>query len=166
MTNTHTPPAIEIMELREAGIDAGDLMGYYCKGHPDRHLFAKAANEYTGADPVYDCRYVRAENARHVWWRIIPMHDGSSMFQPTEPHARGAFAATVCECVIEASSAASRQNIREFERGVSNGFSRGLNWALKWLERQGDHKLSDEMLAAYREKNPPRPPYERAEDFV
>lgn len=158
-------PIIEIMELREAGIDAGDLMGYYCKGHPDRHLFAEAANKYTGADPVYDCRHVRAENSRHVWWRCVPMHDGSTMFQPAEPHARGAFAATVCECVIDDSSASARRMARDFERGASNGFSRGLNWATRWLENR-DRKLADEMYTAYREKNPPRPPYDRAEDFV
>lgn len=145
--------AIEIMELREAGEDGGDLMGYYCKGHLPRHEFAKAANVYSGALDEYDIRYVRADRSHHVWWRVVPMagQPGQSMFQGAEPNSRGAFPATVCESLSEYESKRFRYAQRRYDEGYRRGIQDGVNWALTWLDR-ADPEMGKRMLATFQAK--------------
>jgi hypothetical protein len=144
---------VEIVELRESGDDGGDLMGYFCRGHIDRHVFARAANEFSGAFDHFDTRHVRAERARHVWWRTVQMEGepkGTMEFRPSLPGA-GAWAATVCESVVDHSHRATRRVIQEFERGRCNGIAEGVNWALRFLEYR-NRRLHDLMLKTFRDK--------------
>jgi hypothetical protein len=144
---------VEIQELREAGEDGGELMGYFCRGHVERHLFAEAANRYSGALDHYDIRNVRPEKCRHVWWRTVQMEGepkGTQCFKPSVP-GPGAWAATVCESVADHSSRSVRLTIKEFDRGRGAGIAEGVNWALRFLENK-NIELHDAMLKAYREQ--------------
>lgn len=141
----------EIEELREAGEDGGDLMGYFCRGHVDRYDFARAANEFSGATSGYDIRHVEAKRCRHVWYRTVQMRDepkGQMEFRPSLPGA-GAWAATLCESVSDNSRASTRRMIAEYDRGKVSGIADGVNWALRFLESR-NVGLMDEMLKAYR----------------
>ena len=150
--NTGKPIVVE--DLREAGEDGGDLMGFYCRGHVDRHLFAIAANDHSGATSSFDRRWVDAKKCRHVWYRTVQVEGasrGTVWFKPAEPHAKGAWPATICDCVTEFFFGQTRQLIREHDRGYSNGMMAGVNWALRFLESR-DSRLHDAMLKAYRER--------------
>jgi hypothetical protein len=148
-----TEQQIEIQELREAGEDGGDLMGYFCRGHVDRHAFAFAANRFSGALDFYDIRHVRADRARHVWWRTVQMAGepkGTMELRPSLP-GPGAWPATVCESLVEHSRQRVRETIREFQRGRCNGIAEGVNWALQFLEQQSP-ELMNAMLKSFREQ--------------
>lgn len=148
-------PTIEIEELREAGEDGGDLMGYYCRGHVDRHAFATASNKYSGARDGYDIRRVDAKRVRHVWWRSVQMADeprGTFEYRPSLP-GPGAWAATVCDSVANNARASARRSIREFDRGRCSGIAEGVNWALKFLDHHGP-EISEQLLAAFRAARP------------
>lgn len=154
------PPAIEIIDLREAGSDGGGLMGYWAKGHHDRHAFADAVNEYTGADWLYDTRYVvitrplsGPQPVRHEWWRAVPMsgEPGHSVYHSAEPHSRGAFPVTVTTIVEDRERKIAQRNIDEFHKGSRSGFAEGLNWALRQLDNI-DVEAGEKLLARYRER--------------
>ena len=141
-----------IEELREAGSDCGELMGYYCRGHVPRYEFAQAANHGSGADPTYDNRWVDHEKASHRWWRCVPIagDPGMTMFHPAKPGERGAFAVTVCESVADRSLLASQRFVDESRRSREAGFCEGLNWALNQLDRI-DSEAGKALLETWRE---------------
>ena len=142
---------IEILELREAGENGGDLMGYYCHGHVDRYEFAKKANYDSGADAVYDIRYVRPEKCLHVWWRTVPLDDGCSQFVPAEGPARGAWPATVCDCVEESRHRKASRAVDEWNKGRLHGIAGGVEWCLRTLEDISPE--SGEMLLGVFKRN-------------
>lgn len=149
--DSDTINAVHIEELREAGEDGGDLMGYWCKGHVDRWRFANAANHYSGAADSYDMRHVRADKVMHVWWRTVPMagEPGCFRFIDAEPRARGAFAATVCDCVEAARLATARREVNAFDRGRRNGIAEGVNWCLRELDNFAP-SVTENLLARFR----------------
>ena len=154
------PPAIDIIDLREARSDGGGLMGYWAKGHHDRHAFADAVNEHTGADWIYDTRYVvftrplsGPQPVRHEWWRAVPLsgEPGHSVYHSAEPHSRGAFPVTVTTIVEDRERKVAQRNIDEFHKGSRSGFAEGLNWALRQLDNI-DEEAGKKLLARYRER--------------
>ncbi|MGN7710807.1 hypothetical protein [Agrobacterium radiobacter] len=155
------PPAIEIIDLREAGSDGGGLMGYWAKGHHDRFAFAEAVNDHTGADCYYDTRYVVVSRldygpqpVRHEWWRAVPLsgEPGHSVYHSAEPHSRGAFPVTVTTIVEDRERKTAQRNIDEFQKGSRSGFADGLNWALRQLDNI-DAEAGEKLLARYRERD-------------
>ncbi|UXS01136.1 hypothetical protein [Agrobacterium tumefaciens] len=156
------PPEIDIIDLREAGSDGGSLMGYWAKGHHERHAFAEAVNQHTGADYYYDKRYVSWERrlpgstdvVRHEWWRAVPLsgEPGHSVYQSAEPHSRGAFPVTVTTIVEDRERKAVQRNIDEYHKGSRSGFAEGLNWALRQLDNI-DEEAGKKLLARYRERD-------------
>ncbi len=144
---------IEIEELREAGSDGGELMGYFCRGHVPLYEFADAANHYSGADPRYDDRYVDYEKASHRWWRCVPISGdpGMTMFDPAKPGEHGAFSVTVCESVTARSWLKSQRYVDDVRRQRENGFCDGLNWALQQLDNINP-EAGKALLALWREK--------------
>lgn len=127
---------IEIEELREAGEDGGDMMGYFARGHIDHSEFAAACNTYTGARERYDYRHVNPSRVRHVWYRTVQMEGepkGTMKFEPSNP-GRGAWAATVAEPFMDWSAKQYRIRRAEFDRGYSKGLSDSFSWVLQQLE--------------------------------
>lgn len=135
-------------------------MGYWAKGHHDRHAFADAVNEHTGADWIYDSRYVVVtrlsgpQPVRHEWWRAVPMsgEPGHSVYHSAEPHSRGAFPVTVTTIVEDHERKIAQRNIDEFHKGSRSGFAEGLNWALRQLDNI-DVQAGEKLLARYRERD-------------
>lgn len=128
---------IEIEELREAGEDGGDLMGYFARGHHNPHDFAEAANAYSGAKSFHDRRHVNPKRVSQVWWRTSQMAGepkGTYEYRHAQPGERGAWKATVCESVSDYSMRQVTGRIREFERGLADGLSRGVHFMLGALE--------------------------------
>lgn len=126
---------MEIIELREAGEDAGDLMGYYCRGHVDQAAFAAAANAYSGAVTSFDIRHVKPDKVRHVWWRAVQMQGqpkGTMEFKAALP-GPGAWAATVATPITDRDIESVRRLMTEHDRGRLNGISEGVNWCLHQL---------------------------------
>lgn len=149
-----TPRPIIIEELREAGDDGGDLMGFYCRGHVERYLFAEAANKHSGAESSYDIRHVRAQDCRHVWFRTVQMEGqarGTMEYRPVVQGDRGAWAATVCECLVDHEYRRMRRILNDHNSGRLNGIAEGVNWCLRFIEHR-DRKLHDEMTKAFREQ--------------
>lgn len=146
---------IEIEELREAGEDGGDLMGYYCRGHVDAHAFAQAANHYSGALDSYDIRHARADNVRHVWWRTVPIagEPGQSAYHQAEPKSSGAWPATVCTSVEDRERGRANRFVEEWRKGREHGFCEGLNWALRALDTINP-EAGETLLKRYREHRP------------
>lgn len=142
---------IEIVEIREAGPDGGDLMGYYARGHVDRYLFAQAANAFSGADTEWDRRHVRSAKVRHEWWRTVPMagDPGFSQFLSAEPHSRGAYPVTVCDEVAQAALRQSQHEVSEYHRAKATGVAEGVNWAYHWLLNR-DEATAEALIEAYR----------------
>lgn len=134
-------PQIEIEELREAGEDGGDLMGYYARGHHDPADFERAANKYSGAEYGWDIRYVDAKNVSHVWYRTVQMEGqpkGTYEYRATQPGTKGAWKATVCSSVEIYRTKKARREIREYDRGYQEGLSRALGFLLAQLEWGGN----------------------------
>jgi hypothetical protein len=130
-------PSIEIEELREAGEDGGDLMGYFARGHHDPYEFAKAANEHSGALESYDCRHVKPKYVSQVWYRTVQMRGepkGTYEFRPATPGERGAWKATVCESVTDFSSKQQRMRQREYDRGWIDGMHHALCFLMNEIE--------------------------------
>lgn len=143
---------ISIEESRE--LDTGDVMGFFARGHHDRHQFAEACNEYTGADPYYDRRHVKADDCRHEWWRTVPVsgEPGVVSYHHAEPHSRGAFAVTVTTVIEDRERKQTQRWIDEHQKGRAAGFADGLNWALRLLDRINPD-AGEELLRRYREQN-------------
>ncbi|MFC3228746.1 hypothetical protein ACFOGJ_15995 [Marinibaculum pumilum] len=143
---------IYIEELREAGEDGGGLMGYYCKGHVDRHAFAQAANRYSGATSTYDRRHVRAERSHHSWWRTVPMvgEPGQFRFVAARGPGAGAYPVTVCESIEESRLVASRREVDADRAGHRRGMAEGVQWALDVLHERGLTDAADRLLSAWR----------------
>ncbi len=142
---------IEIQEIREAGENGGDLMGYYCRGHVDRFHFAEAANHFSGAHSTYDRRHVTPEVADWIWWRTVPIsgEPGMSRFVVADPHTNGAYPVTVCESVERWERHQTARIATEWRRGERNGYARGVQWCLSVL--QFEHSdIADKLLAKYR----------------
>ncbi|GJE77196.1 hypothetical protein [Methylorubrum suomiense] len=139
-------PLSAIDELREAGPDGGDLMGFYCRGHVARYDFAEACNKQTGANLEYDVRFVRPLEARHEWWRTVPLGgaDGYSQFISAEPGSRGAYKVTVWDGVSRARRYGMRDYISADRHGHRRGFAEGFNYALKHLGIR--HRDAEEHL--------------------
>lgn len=130
-------PEIDIEELREAGEDGGDLMGYFARGHFEAEAFSRAANQYSRALTADDRRHVRPAAVKQVWYRTVQMQgepSGTYEFRPAEPGTRGAWKATVCESVSDHSMKRVRERIREYDRGYQEGLSRALGFLLAQLE--------------------------------
>lgn len=146
---------IFIEESRELG--SFEVMGFFAKGHYDRHKFAEACNEYTGADPYYDLRYVEAEDCRQEWWRTVPVsgEPGVISYHNAEPHSRGAFAVTVTHVVADRERKRTQRWIDEHNKGRAAGFADGLNWALRKLDRI-NVEAGEELLRQYREQDKPK----------
>jgi hypothetical protein len=143
---------IHVEESRE--LDSGDIMGFFARGHYDRHKFAEACNEYTGADPYYDRRYVRPDDCLHGWWRTVPVggEPGVISYHNAEPHSRGAFAVTVTHVVEDYDRKQTERRIDEHHKGRAAGFAEGLNWALRILDHF-DPDAGAELLSRYRERD-------------
>lgn len=143
---------IHIEESRE--LDSGEVMGFFARGHYERHKFAEACNEYTGADPYYDRRHVRSEECRHEWWRTVPVsgEPGVVAYHHAEPHSRGAFVVTVTTVVEDNERKQTQRWIDEHNKGRASGFADGLNWALRKLDRI-NVDAGDELLSQYRERD-------------
>ncbi|WP_331373815.1 hypothetical protein [Sinorhizobium chiapasense] len=143
---------IEIEESRE--LDSGDVMGFFARGHHDRHKFAEACNEYTGADAYYDRRHVKPDDCRHEWWRTVPVsgEPGVVSYHAAEPRSRGAFAVTVTTVVEDYERKRTQRWIDEHHKGRAAGFADGLNWALRMLDRISP-EASEELLRLYREQD-------------
>lgn len=143
---------IEIEDLREAGEDGGDLMGYFARGHFGGWEFADACNKRSSADAGYDRRYVRADDVRQTWWRTTPMsgQPGCYVFNVAEPKSKGAFPVTVWDGLAAINSEQSKRVIREFHRGRCNGISEGVNWSLQYVERVHGRKACEAMLTSFR----------------
>lgn len=143
---------IHVEESRE--LDSGDIMGFFARGHYERHKFAEACNEYTGADPYYDRRHVRSEDCRHEWWRTVPVsgEPGVTAYHHAEPHSRGAFAVTVTTVVEDNERKHTQRWIDEHNKGRAAGFADGLNWALRKLDRI-NVDAGEELLRQYRERD-------------
>lgn len=146
---------ISVEECRE--LDSGDIMGFFARGHYERHKFAEACNEYTGADPCYDRRYVKADDCRHEWWRTVPVsgEPGVVSYHNAEPHSRGAFAVTVTHVVEDRQRKETQRWIDEHHKGRAAGFAEGLNWALRKLDRI-NADAGEELLREYRERENPQ----------
>ncbi|TCV66326.1 hypothetical protein [Neorhizobium sp. S3-V5DH] len=143
---------IYIEESRE--LDSGSVMGFFARGHYDAYKFAEACNEYTGADPYYDRRYVRAEDCRQEWWRTVPVggEPGVISYHNAEPRSRGAFAVTVTHVVEDRERKQTQRWIDEHNKGRAAGFADGLNWALRQLDRI-NAEAGTELLRQYREQD-------------
>lgn len=143
---------IFVEESRE--LDSGDMMGFFARGHYERYKFAEACNEYTGADPYYDRRYVHANDCRHEWWRTVPVsgEPGVVSYHTAEPHSRGAFAVTVTHVVEDRQRKQTQRWIDEHNKGRAAGFAEGLNWALHKLDRINPD-AGEELLREYRERD-------------
>jgi hypothetical protein len=139
---------VDVRELREGGEDGGDLMGYWCKGHVGRDLFARAANHYSGAHEQYDARHVRAEKTSHAWWRAVPEGPSTSMvfYREAEPHSRGAFPVTFCASVSDKSLLRAQRELQEHSLARSSGFAEGVGWAVQRAPADGG-----EILRLYKE---------------
>lgn len=142
---------IEIDEIREAGPDGGDLMGYFARGHVDRYQFAQAANAFSGADSEWDRRHVRAAKVRHEWWRTVPIagEPGFTQFLSAEPHSRGAYPVTVCDELAQAALRQAQHEVNEYHRGKASGVADGVNWAYRWLLNR-DEGSAEALIEAYR----------------
>lgn len=143
---------ISIEESRE--LDSGDVMGFFARGHYERHKFAKACNEYTGADPYYDRRHVKADDCRQEWWRTVPVsgEPGVVSYHIAEPRSRGAFAVTVTTVVEDRERKHTQRWIDEHNKGRAAGFADGLNWALRVLDNVNP-QAGAELLRRYREQD-------------
>lgn len=143
---------ISIEESRE--LDSGDVMGFFARGHYERHKFAEACNEYTGADPYYDRRHVKADDCRHEWWRTVPVsgEPGVVSYHIAEPRSRGAFAVTVTTVVEDRERKHTQRWIDEHNKGRAAGFADGLNWALRILDNVNP-EAGAELLRRYREQD-------------
>ncbi|RVO30330.1 hypothetical protein [Sinorhizobium meliloti] len=143
---------ISVEESRE--LDSGDVMGFFARGHYDRYKFAEACNEYTGADPYYDRRYVRGDDCRHEWWRTVPVsgEPGVVSYHIAEPRSRGAFAVTVTTVVEDRERKHTQRWIDEHNKGRAAGFADGLNWALRVLDCVNP-EAGAELLRRYREQD-------------
>lgn len=155
MTTDSTESArarIEIEDLREAGEDGGDLMGYHARGHHDRFAFAEACNKRNGDISHWDRRHVREGDVRHAWWRTVPIKgsDGLYAFHDAEPKSRGAYAVTVWDGIAAGDFRESQRLVREHYRGRCNGIAEGVNWAFRYVERFHGIDAADAMIAAYR----------------
>lgn len=149
------PSSIEIEDLREAGLDGGGLMGFYCRGHVDRYLFAKAANDASGARTDWDRRHVRAEEVHHIWWRTVPIagEPGMSRFVDAEPHSRGAWAATVWTGIQDRHIRQARREVTTFNMARIAAFARGVQWAINTIDGQFPD-AADKLLRSYRAQEP------------
>ena len=143
---------IFVEESRE--LDSGDMMGFFARGHYEQYKFAEACNEYTGADPYYDRRYVHANDCRHEWWRTVPVsgEPGVVSYHNAEPHSRGAFAVTVTHVVEDRQRKQTQRWIDEHNKGRAAAFAEGLNWALHKLDRINPD-AGEELLREYRERD-------------
>lgn len=143
---------IFIEESRE--LESGSVMGFFSRGHYDRYKFAEACNEFTGADPYYDSRYVKAEDCRQEWWRTVPVsgEPGVISYHNAEPHSRGAFAVTVTHVVEDRERKQTQRWIDEHHKGRAAGFAEGLNWALRQLDRINPD-AGEDLLRRYREQD-------------
>ena len=143
---------IGIEELVEAGADGGDLMGYYCRGHVDRHLFAQHANWYSGAAQGYDVRWVDGAKASHQWWRTVPVagEEGHVRYMEAVPGSHGAFPVTVCASVADATSKRIQRELRDQDRSLANGRAAGVNWAVTTLEAAGLKEAASVLLSKWR----------------
>jgi hypothetical protein len=150
---------MEIEESRE--IDSGAVMGYFARGHFPVHHFAEACNDYTGADPYYDRRHVKADDVRHEWWRTVPVtgEPGVVAYHHAEPRSRGAFAVTVTTVVEDRDRRQTQREIDQHNKGIASGFAEGLNWALLKLDHLNHRDASDELLRFYREENKKEKPH-------
>lgn len=146
--------AIEILDIREAGEDGGDLMGFYAKGHHEVWRFAEACNLHNNVDSFYDRRHVRPKDVRHVWWRNTPIagQPGFWMFNTAEPGSRGAYAVTVWDGLETANLETSRRVVREYHRGKCTGMAEGVNWALRYVEAAHGREACEAMLEAFRDQ--------------
>jgi len=152
-------PIGPLEQLREAGEDGGDLMGYYMRGHVDRYEFAQAVNAETGASPGFDYRYCdggdmpgRLHGAEHVWWRTVPIggQPGFTQFHQAVPGSRGAWKATVWEWsswqyqrILGMADTIRRERVR--------AFSEGVNWAVGVLNFSNPD-LADKIIGAFRHR--------------
>lgn len=128
---------IEIEELREAGEDGGDHMGYFTRGHADKEEFARACNTYSGAVNSTDSRHVAVRHVRHVWWRTGQMEGeprGTMCFHVANPGDKGAWKATLAEPADEWSRKQFAMRQREYERGKRAGYEAALGWLLMVVE--------------------------------
>ena len=154
---------IEIEDLREAGEDGGDLMGYFARGHHDTHEFAEAANRYSRALTFDDRRHVYPDKVRLVWYRTVQMEGetkGTMQFIPSKP-GPGAWAATVATPLVDFADKQYRARKREHDRGYEAGMQDAMTWVLSQLmwglgPRDKDrndmlNKLSDDLRKAYRD---------------
>lgn len=143
---------IDIEDLREAGEDGGDLMGFFCRGHVTKYKFANACNKYTEAHPSFDRRYVREEQVHHIWWRTVPIsgEPGQSQFIQVEPRSRGAWPATVWDQLGHTHSEMYRHGAKEYARGRDTGFREGTSWALRNLPDDA----RDQLMKIFQETNP------------
>lgn len=153
MTQDDVRP-IEVEDLREAGEDGGDLMGFYARGHHDAYAFAEACNKRNEAGSTWDRRHVYPRQVRHVWWRTVPMagQAGCSFFATAEPNSRGSYPATVWDDLANGQTEATKRAIREHHRGKCNGVAEGVNWALRYVETIHGFEACQKMLEAFRAK--------------
>lgn len=149
-----SPNAIEIEELREAGEDGGDHMGYFARGHYDKHDFARAANAYSQAFNATDRRHVEVRHVRHIWWRTAQMDGeprGVMCFHVAEPGSKGAWKATVAEPESEWSDRQYKMRRREFERGRRSGYEDALRWLLLKIEFGAGRSVTSDTLEMRRQ---------------
>lgn len=146
--------AIEIEELREAGEDGGDLMGYYTRGHVDRWNFAECANKYSGARSDWDRRHVDARDVQHIWWRTVPMagQPGCRQFLVAQPKARGAFAVTVWDRLYMADFEREQRYVEDCRKARENGFRQGVNWSLIKLD-EINKEAGNVLLTTFNEEH-------------
>lgn len=140
---------IEIEELREAGEDGGNHMGYFARGHLDKDEFARACNEYSGAVNWTDRRHVAIRHVRHVWWRTGQMEGeprGTMCFRVANPGSPGAWKATVAEPEDEWSRKQHAMRQREYERGKRAGYEAALGWLLMMVEFGAGKPMDAEAL--------------------
>lgn len=73
------------LSVQSVGDDTYIVMS---KGHHDLSEFMREVAVHYGDWPLGD--------PEHVWMRTVPQRDGTCIYSPAEPNARGAWPATYC----------------------------------------------------------------------
>lgn len=142
---------MEILEIREAGEDGGDLMGWYTKGHVDQDIFVSEVKKYSGYESYSDFKTPRKTGVKHVFWRNVPMRgqDGCFMFQAAKEGERGAYPVTAFEFSSFHAAHTFEEEKRIRQDGRDQGQREAVNFAYRWILAVKGEKTAEEFLSAW-----------------
>lgn len=135
-----------ISDLRTAGSDGGNFMGYYARGHFDAHVFVQACAEFARANDIWF--EPKLDRVRHGYWRTTMIQDdpGEFQFSPSRP-GPGAWAVTY----IDTFGPSLKERNAQYKMGQISGYDTGaadmMQFAYEHLGGWGI-KSAEKFLAA------------------